>query len=157
KAEIINKYLAIIKTREEPYFVTLTVKAVPFNKLKPVVHAMQKEFIKIVETCRKRNQRGKGNRLMGIRSLESNFNAKFQTYNPHFHCIVADKNMADILIQEWLQRSNPGWVNHKAQKQEKVFDNEMALIEVVKYGTKIFTEPDLNKKVKVKSRLHSFL
>ena len=38
----------------------------------------------------------------------------------------------------------------QAQKISKVYNNKTALIEIVKYGSKIFTEPDLNKKIKAK-------
>ena len=52
---------------------------------------------------------------------------------------------ARILINEWVKTAKPGWVNKAAQHQTKVWDNEDCLIEVVKYGSKIFTEPDVNK------------
>jgi hypothetical protein len=107
---------------------------------------MLKEFRAIAETCRKRNQRGKGIKLVGIRSLESNYNPVRKTYNPHFHCIIANKVMAEILVKEWLQRSKKGWTNYQCQNITPVFNNLSALIEVVKYGSKIFTEPDLIKK-----------
>lgn len=152
KADIINRYLPIISQWPDPYFVTLTVKAVTHNRLHDVMKSIVKEFGQIVETYRKRNQRGKGQKLMGIRSLESNFNPKSKTYNPHFHVIVANKEMAEKLVKEWLERSKPGWTYHKAQKMERVFDNEMAIMEVVKYGSKIFTEPDVNKKAQSKGR-----
>lgn len=152
KADIINRYLPVLQSWAEPYFVTLTVKSVPFKRLHAVMKSMIGELGLIIETYRKREQRGHGCKLIGIRSLESNFNPERRTYNPHFHIIVATKEMAEILVQEWLRRSKPGWAYHKAQKSEKVYDNQLALIEVVKYGSKIFTEPDLNRKVKVKGR-----
>jgi len=152
KADIINRYLPVISKWPDPYFVTLTVKAVPHRRLRDVMKSMIDEFRQIVETYRKRQQRGKGQKLMGIRSLESNFNPQRRTYNPHFHVIVANKEMADILVKEWLERSKPGWTYHKAQKAEQVKDNLLAIIEVVKYGSKIFTEPDVNKKALAKGK-----
>jgi len=148
KADIINRYLPVIQTWEEPYFVTLTVKAVPRKSLNAVMRNMTREFRAIVEASRKRNLRGKGTKLVGIRALESNFNPKSRTYNPHFHVIVANSQMAEILVNEWINRSRPGKVSPKAQKKDRVYNNVAALVEVVKYGSKIFTEPDLDKKVR---------
>jgi hypothetical protein len=54
--------------------------------------------------------------------------------------------MADILITEWLTRIGPLHANPKAQHCRKVEDSERDLIELVKYGSKIFKEPDLKKK-----------
>jgi hypothetical protein len=86
--------------------------------------------------------------LKGIKSLECNFNPERKTYNPHLHLIVENKEMADILIAEWLQRWGPKWTNPKAQKSRKVENTVRDLIETIKYGSKIFTEPDLKNKMK---------
>jgi len=156
KADIINRYLPVIKTWEKPHLVTLTVKAVSFKRLKPVMQCMIKAFRAIVETYRKRHQRGKGIKLVGIRSLESNFNSIEKWYNPHLHCVVANEAMADILVNEWLRRSKEGWTSYKSQDIKPVFNNLSAIIEVVKYGSKIFTEPDLKKKSKLKGEVKIF-
>lgn len=150
KAAIINSYLPTIQTWEEPYLVTLTVKSIPHNRLKPVMQSMVKELRRIIAKYRKQHQRGGNTKLVGVRSLESNFNPKSKKYNPHFHIIVANKAMADIITKEWLMRGKKGWVHEDAQNQMKVFNNVKALIEVVKYGSKICTEPDVDKKMKVK-------
>jgi len=95
-------------------------------------------------------ERGKGILLVGIKSLECNFNQSKKTYNPHLHLIVQNKAMADILIAEWVELWLRGkkhtYVSRKAQLAVPVKDKEAALIEIVKYGSKIFTEPDINKK-----------
>lgn len=152
KADIINRYLPVLQSWEQPYFVTLTVKAVPGRSLNAVMRKMIETFQTITEKYKKQNQRGKGTKLIGIRSLESNFNPEARTYNPHFHCIVANKQMAEILISEWLERARPGKAKSVAQKMEPVFDNTVALIEVIKYGSKIFTEPDIDKKSREKEK-----
>lgn len=110
------------------------------------MRSMLAEFRAIVETYRKRHQRGKGVELVGIRSLESEFNPEKHSYNPHFHCIVASKEMAQILVKEWLRRSNKRWTSPKAQQISPIFNGLTAMIEVVKYGSKIFTEPDVQYK-----------
>jgi plasmid rolling circle replication initiator protein Rep len=145
KAEIINKYLPEIQKWEKPYFVTLTIKAYPYKHLRKVMQKVIAGFKFIVSKHRKRNQRGNGIRLVGIKSLECNFNPVKKTYNPHLHLIVQSEAVADILIKEWLANWK-GYTNYKAQYKRKVENRERDLIEIVKYGSKIFTEPDVNKK-----------
>jgi plasmid rolling circle replication initiator protein Rep len=148
KAEIINKYYPVIRTWEHPYFLTLTVKSCFAKGLKVFMRGFIKAFKRIVEKYRKRNQRGKGIKLVGVKSLECNFNFKERTYNPHFHLILADKRIAETLIEEWLRIWGKKYTYHVAQKLRAVADLEHDLIEVIKYGSKIFTEPDVTKKTK---------
>lgn len=148
KAEIINKYLPVISSWPEPYFVTLTVKSCSDKKLKIWIDGMKRGFKKIKDKYRKRYERGTGPKFMGVKSLECNFNPKKKTYNPHFHLIVPNKEIADILIREWLSRGTVDFVSSKAQNSRPVRDMERDLIEIIKYGSKIFTEPDLKKKGK---------
>jgi hypothetical protein len=54
--------------------------------------------------------------------------------------------MGEIIKNEWLARCSRHLVSCKAQKIERVWNNETALIEIVKYGSKIFTEPDIKGK-----------
>ena len=58
---------------------------------------MNKAFSIIKERCKKRHQRGTGIQLIGIKSLECNFNPQKKTYNPHFHIIVPNKEIATLL------------------------------------------------------------
>jgi len=149
KAEIINTYLPTIKQWDEPYFVTLTIKACKANKLKLMIGKVLQGFSIIREKQKKRYQRGKGIKLIGVKSLECNFNPVTKTYNPHLHLIVANKEIADLLINEWLLLWNKKglfYASHKAQDRRPVFNLETGLIEIIKYGTKIFTEPDMNKR-----------
>ena len=91
-------------------------------------------------------QRGKGIQLIGIKSLECNFNPKKRTYNPHFHVIVPTREIAEILIKEWLLKWTPKHAGRQCQDLRPIHNLETALIETIKYGSKIFTEPDVNKK-----------
>ncbi len=145
KAEIINRYYPELKKWEDPHFVTLTVKAVSAKNLKKWIKGMKRAFKLISDRCKKRHQRGKGIKLTGIKSLECNFNPKKKTYNPHYHLIVANKEIANILKNEWLKQWTPKHSYHKAQHIRKVENMERDLIETIKYGSKIFTEPDINK------------
>ncbi len=146
KATLINKYLPVVIAWEDCHLVTLTVKAIPAKSLRRYCKGFIKLFGKIVEKHRKRSTRGDGNALEGLRSLECNFNPLRRTYNPHFHVLVRNKKMGEILVQEWLQRFGPNHTNPKAQHIRKVLNATSDLIEIIKYGSKIFTEPDLTKK-----------
>lgn len=146
KAELINKYLPILQTWEEPYFVTLTVKAVKATRLRLMIEAINKAFCQIKGKHSKRGERGTGTRIMGLKSLECNFNPIYRTYNPHLHLIVPDKETAELLINEWLEKWTTKYTHRDAQNYRKVEDKEKDLVEVIKYETKIFTEPDSKKK-----------
>ena len=107
KADTINRYYPIISKWEDPYFVTLTVKACKEDKLNRWIYGMFKAFNLIHGRCKKRHQRGTGTMLIGIKSLECNFNPIKKTYNPHFHIIVPNYDVALLLKKEWLNQWRP--------------------------------------------------
>ena len=148
KATLINKYLPIISQWERPYFVVLTAKAVPARHLAKRIDQMINRFQRIKNRMKTRHTRGKGPKLIGIRTIEANFNPIKRTYNPHFNFIVQTKEMADLLTAEWLKMLTPKFANKKAQFSRSIENELQQLIEVIKYGSKIFTEPDLKKKGK---------
>lgn len=159
KADTINRYLPVISQWKDVQFVTLTVKSCKEGKLNRWVYGMFRAFELIKDRCNKRHQRGKGINLIGVKSLECNFNPIKKTYNPHFHLIVPSKEVAELLKTEWIKQWRPKnrneyrykFTNPAAQHIESVYNLETALIETIKYGSKIFTEPDLNKKSLLKT------
>lgn len=157
KADIINRYYPTIRNWEDPHFVTLTVKTCKEDKLNEWVWRMYRAFELILNRCKKRHQRGKGIKLMGVKSLECNFNPVRLWYNPHFHIIVPNAEVAHLLRTEWMKQWKPlrlpnkwynqyKYTNPAAQHIRHVDDVTHTLIETIKYGSKIFTEPDLKKK-----------
>lgn len=148
KAQLINCYKPHIELWPDPHLVTLTVKSVSKTKLKQVIDSMLKVWCVILRKHKKRYQRAKGIKLVGIRALECNFNSVKRTYNPHFHVLVPDRETADIIRAEWIARAKPGWVSSKAQDVRQVVNTESDLVEVIKYGIKVFMEPDPNRKGK---------
>lgn len=142
KAELINKYFPVLQSWEAPYFVTLTIKAVTSAKLASRIKAVKRALGLIVAKHRKRSERGTGIRLIGLTSIECCFNPKIRTYNPHLHILVPNKQTADILINEWLSKWGTKFTHRDAQHSRRVEDRAKDLIEVIKYETKIFTEPD---------------
>jgi hypothetical protein len=89
--------------------------------------------------------------------LECNFNPQKRIYNPHLHFIVPNKEIADLLISEWCRLWTKAFVSPDAQNAEKVWDKENALVEIVKYSTKIFTDPNMAKKGKATAPPHIYL
>lgn len=149
KADTINRYYPTLSNWQDVHFVTLTVKAVKVESLQKWIDGMFRAFKLIHNRQKKRHERGQGIKIIGIKSLECNFNPQTKTYNPHYHIIVPSKEIADLLVEEWLfQWKSPKklFTSHKAQYVRPVENLERDLIEVIKYGSKIFTEPDLKKK-----------
>ena len=157
KAEIINKYYPIMKEWEAPYFLTLTVKSCNASNLPRYIKKMNEGLKRITAKHRKRYQRGRGKLLIGVRSLECNFNPIKKTYNPHFHIITKDKETAEIIRSEWLKLWTPKYAQKQCQDLRKVYNLESGLIEIIKYGSKIFTEPDLKKRAKETSTAQIYI
>lgn len=145
KAEMINRYFPIIEKWDAPYFVTLTAKACTAKYLDQHMDKMVKSLQLICDRQRKRHERGQGIKLVGVRSLESNFNPKARTYNPHFHLIVETEEMAKLLVQEWVKMWPPRHALPECQHYTKINSVTKSLIEVIKYGSKIFVDPEGKK------------
>lgn len=151
KAELINKYYPEIVTWKDAHLVTLTRLAVTSNKLKAAIAQTQAKFRLIIRRLKKRYLRGTGCKITGLRALECNFNANKRTYNPHLHIIVPSKEVAEILLNEWLSEWGPRYAARDAQNCRKVKNTAEDLIEVIKYETKVITDPE-PKRGKKKSR-----
>ncbi len=148
KADMINRYKPELIKWKEPHFLTLTVKAQPNANLKKWMDGMLKAFKTILERCKKRHQRKKGIKLIGIRSLECNYNPIKKTYNPHFHVLTASKEIAETIKKEWIELWNRGpktLALHYLQTIRKVRNTEKDLVETIKYGAKLFTDPTMKK------------
>lgn len=153
RAKEINLYYPVLKTWNKPYFVTLTIRSIRKINLSKFMKGMVRAFQLIKNKYRKQNQRGTGAELLGIRSLECNFNPEKNTYNPHFHIIVQNEEMAELLVSEWLKLWTSKWAGPQSQKILPITNIEVGLIQVIKYGTKIFTdiEPSTSKKKGVRT------
>ena len=104
KPKIIIKYLPIIQSWEIAYLVTLIAKSCYAKHLNSRMRAMKRAFLKICSKCKKQHQRGRGPKLIGIKSLECNFNPKTRTYNPNYHFIVPSWEIV-ILVNIHAQRT----------------------------------------------------
>lgn len=154
KAEMINKYYPVLKHWTGAQFLTLTIKACPKQFLGYRFRKFIQGLERITDKYEKKAKRGKGKRLMYVRSLECNFNPYKRTYNPHFHLIVPDIESAEILVKEWLalwtfpEPDKKPLATRAAQYYRPIKDMTTDLVEVIKYGTKVFTDPEGKKKPK---------
>lgn len=151
KCELMRKYLPVLEKWKDPYFVTLTVQAVPFGKLKARVHNLFRAFEIVKNKIRDKHRRGKCAKFIGIRSIECNFNPKARTYNPHIHLIIEGREMAELLKDEWLKLWTEKYVYAGAQHIRKIKTKRIKdMIETIKYSAKIFTAIDSKNKRNVK-------
>lgn len=155
KARLINQYYPVLKTWEDPFFVTLTVKSVKAGSLPRWIFGFKKAFRQIYGKLKKQNQRGGGLKVKGIKSLECNFNPAKRTYNPHYHLIVPNEAVADALINEWLKKWTPKHALPIAQHKRRIWNLEIHLVEIIKYSSKVFTEPDANNKGKYPPKVYA--
>jgi len=150
KAKLINTYFPIIKKWNNPCFLTLTRKSFTRTQLKEGIKQTKKSLQTIIKKCQKRHIRKGGPdnpKIVCLVTLECNYNPIAKTYNPHFHIITESLKIAHNLNVEWLRHHTKTETNCEGQKIKIIKKNEKenTLIEVVKYSTKIFTDPDMKK------------
>lgn len=135
KSKLILQYQNAINQMVDPYFLTLTFPAVRKKQLEPAIAKMKKahyDIIKRLKTAAKRS--GSTFEYNAIRKMESNYNAKAATYNPHFHILIDGKENAIMVRLEWLKIKgmNDQKLSPKAQELEKA-DKLTVAQELFKY------------------------
>lgn len=131
-ANFITGYYNPINECQNLKLITLTIPAVKENEIRQSIELMNVNFNQVRDVLRKRKTP-----LKGLRKLESNFNPKKNTYNPHYHLLL-DMTMheARTLKSEWLKRYPSA--DHKAQDIQVANTNTLA--ELFKYITKMITK-----------------
>jgi len=120
------------------------------------IKGMFKAFDMILRKCQRKYKRGTDPKLIGIRCLECNFDPKAKTYNPHFHLLIPSKEISDLIKKEWCALWNRRYVKSRNWKKDvlaapklqvnvKVDNTLKDYIEVIKYGAKVFTDPEVTK------------
>ena len=145
KAMYINKFLPIVESWNDPYFVTLTCQSKSKYNLKKWLRQLITNFDKVNRRLRKRYERGKGPKPVAIKAVECNYNPVRYTYNPHIHLIIPSKEIAIEFIIEWQNTYGLEYTDPRGQDMRPVGSRNRDLIEVIKYGAKIFTDPDMIK------------
>lgn len=133
-AVCIKKYSPVFANWSDMYFVTLTQRTVPFEKLSSQIDEMQSIFSNIKGSVKKQYQRKNIDfKMVGVRKLECTYNTKSKRYHPHYHFIVQSKEMALMLRSEWLKRN----ANAQIQAQDVRKANTNSAKELFKYMTKV--------------------
>lgn len=134
-AKLIKGYLPAIKNEiVSPFFVTLTVPNVGGADLKATVRQMIVSFRRISDVFRHKRRE-----LRGIRKIECTYNARENSFHPHFHFLIDGREAADELVSAWL-RVYPEAVR---QAQDIRPADEGSFIELFKYTTKLVTKSDI--------------
>jgi plasmid rolling circle replication initiator protein Rep len=152
-AKMINGYLEPLKqlAEQEPDkqldFITLTLPNCKNEELREVITKMFKDFQNIIRTLNEK----KGYNVSGLRVLETTYNKKDNDYHPHFH-IIANKNIGELIVAEWLKRNKEAKLygyDYKLKKMvrlqvvKKITPTTDSLLEVFKYCTKFFDDDKL--------------
>lgn len=148
-ARMIDAYEMPLKELEIDYdgldFVTLTVKNVKGELLKPTIRKMVKEFTLINRWMREKLKLP----TAGIRQLEVTYNSRTNEYHPHFH-IVCPSGQGQIIYDEWLYRFP---TSHKKGQHVAKWDGNLK--ELFKYATKIIDTTSKPKKEFAKGEFKS--
>jgi len=145
KADLINRYLPVVLSWPDQQFLTLTSRSVKEKYLSRNLDGSIRALSQILKKQRQKAYKEKGKAFVGIRSIECNFNSVKKTYNPHIHLLLPDKETAEAIRTEWLKKWTKKHTIPIAQYIRPVRKVEEDLIEIIKYGSKIFIEPDMKK------------
>lgn len=131
-AKMINGYSSSIAEFNDPQFVTLTIPNVKAKDLRLAIEEMNSSLKRIRRNLKKTYKID----LKALRKYESTYNSKTNTYHPHFHLIVEDKNTSILLVELWLKQFKSA--DLKAQDIRPA--SETSLVELCKYFTKIIAK-----------------
>lgn len=138
-AKLIQGYNKPLSEIEDKQFVTLTLPNCKGEELKETIDFMLKTAKTIQDAIKMRHHRKKQDwQLVGIRKLECTYNAKTDTYHPHFHFLIQGKQAAETLKSEWLKKVSTA--TDKAQDVRQA--TEGAETELFKYFSKIVTKTE---------------
>ena len=136
-AKLINGYLPTIKKEiTAPFFVTLTIPSVGGDELKATIRQMIVSFARIKDVFRH-----KRTELRGIRKIECTYNARENSYHPHFHFIIDGEPAAAELINAWLK----AYPEAKRVAQDMRPADQGSIMELFKYTTKLITKSDIKR------------
>ena len=144
-AKFLDKYLDYVEKQPYKYHMVLSIKNPNASNLKGSINRMYKFFN---QSSIKRNKEFKklNKKIIFIRSFESTFNKKADTYNIHFHCLLGGekenevKRYGELMIEYWLKYFKE-LADRKAQYLEP---QNKSILENFKY---LFKVKDISKDV----------
>jgi hypothetical protein len=135
--EQIHSYKPTIDKWHDKHLLTLSVRNVTDEHLRPTIDLMHKEL------CNAKRAINKRRKLLGIREIrlvahfEVTENVKFGDYHPHLHCIVSTKKDGQDILREWYERFPKQDVSERGQDLRPA--DEKSVRELFKYFTKIIS------------------
>jgi uncharacterized lipoprotein NlpE involved in copper resistance len=143
-AHLINSYLPIIKSWENPYFLTLTTELTPKEKAKEEI---KRKLHTLTLITRKAKRQGHDTKL--FRNVEATYNSQHNKFHIHIHCIVHNEELGKMILNEWLTRNNKQGFKcvEEAQCLKPADKNENSLKEIFKYATKMITKTKKGERV----------
>lgn len=141
-ATMIDRYSPELSKLSDLQFVTLTAPTVEGRYIKYRVSEMLKMWRKITD-CARKTRIG----FAGLRKTELKV-ANRGLFHAHFHLILQGEDNAVWLVKKWLEM-NPR-ASKKAQDISKITNLENALIELMKYTTKLVCADDASNKIVAK-------
>lgn len=136
----INNYRLPLSRLQDLQFVTLTFRNIPAEYLPSSLDGMAKTFRRITDLARK-----KSIPLTGLRKLEVKVDAR-GWYHPHYHLLVETREASEWLRDQWLVRYGQS-AYEGAQDISPVTNLDSAIVEVMKYATKLTCAEDSSNEV----------
>ena len=130
-AKQINGYKPPLEKLNDKQFVTLTIPNVSGETLRETIKDMTKTFQNIMKQFHKKKIS-----FVGLRKLECTYNDKQNNFHPHFHCIIEGKEIAGLLLNEWLKR----YLSSVKEAQHIRPADDGSILEMFKYFAKILTD-----------------
>lgn len=128
-ATLINKYIDAMQGLDELNFITLTIPNCSAENIAETLELMGATWRRITDTARKLKMPFKGLRKIELKA------GKYYGYHPHYHIIMENNKSALWLRDQWLKRLPQCSI--KAQDVRPIENVEAALIELMKYATKL--------------------
>lgn len=101
--EYFYAYLDLVYGFSNPRFLTLTSKTISSSHVSKTFKKLSDHFKLILRRGRERAKR-EGIEYGGMRCFEMKFNYQSGLFNPHVHILTRNKRMAEIFIEEWLNK-----------------------------------------------------
>ncbi len=144
-SKFLNKYLSFIEEKPYKYHMVLSIRNPNESNLKESTNNMFK-FFKQSSIKRNKDFKELNKKIVFIRSFETTFNRMANTYNNHFHCLLAGENdnevkkYGELLIEYWLKY----FKDLADKKAQYLFPQEKSVLENFKY---LFKVKDIDKSV----------
>lgn len=137
--KMINAYRPRLDKEHDLYFLTLTAPNVPACALEDELDKYREAW-KYIQN-RYWFKKGIKAGIIGIRKVECTYNPVKDTYHPHLHILISNKEFAENIYNAWHEWNlkQQRWISPNAQCLKKVKDDG-SYLEIFKYFTKLIAK-----------------